>query len=322
MAFTAIVALAAGAEVTAPLVLAAVAEVGTAMTVVGAVTGSKDLMKVGGIMGLVGGVGGMVAGAAGGAAGAAGTADAASSDGIISSAVDSSPSAAPSMMDAAANPTDMRLAAGTQGSIGSATDLGWDPTAMQATAAATDPTAMPGDPTTPDATGSTVDTTTSGAGASSVSDPWSNADPSLNPGGAPGQTPSQPISSTPVTNVTTPAGTVTTPAVTPPTATPAASNPTDMRLATATQTTPMGSNMAPIDSQSYLQKIMGYLQNPQNKTVLELGSKLAGGALQGMQQEKQFQQRLSLEQQRINQTSYGSQVGQNRPHGIISGARA
>lgn len=65
MAFTAVAALVAGEAVTAGLVLAAVAEVGMAITVVGAVTGSKDMMKVGGIMSLVGGVGSMVAGAAG-----------------------------------------------------------------------------------------------------------------------------------------------------------------------------------------------------------------------------------------------------------------
>lgn len=69
MAFTAITALITGSEaVSAALVLSAMAEVGTAMTVVGAVTGSKDLMKLGGIIGLVGGVGGMVNGAMGAAA--------------------------------------------------------------------------------------------------------------------------------------------------------------------------------------------------------------------------------------------------------------
>jgi hypothetical protein len=41
------------------------------MTVVGAVTGNKDLMKIGGVMGLVGGIGGLVAGAGDVAAGAA-----------------------------------------------------------------------------------------------------------------------------------------------------------------------------------------------------------------------------------------------------------
>lgn len=64
MAFTSIAALVAGEAATTTLVLGAVAEVGTAMTVVGAVTGSKDLMKAGAVMGLAGGVGGAIAGGA------------------------------------------------------------------------------------------------------------------------------------------------------------------------------------------------------------------------------------------------------------------
>ena len=39
------------------MVLAAIAEVGTAMSIVGAVTGSKDLAKFGAVLGLVGGIG-------------------------------------------------------------------------------------------------------------------------------------------------------------------------------------------------------------------------------------------------------------------------
>ena len=60
MAISAVVsAVAAGsaATVTAGMVLAAVSEVGLAMTVVGAVTGSKKLMKAGQVLGIVGGVG-------------------------------------------------------------------------------------------------------------------------------------------------------------------------------------------------------------------------------------------------------------------------
>lgn len=73
MAFTTIAGLAAGTTaVTTATVLAAVAEVGLALTVVGAVTGNKTLLKIGGVMSLVGGVGGMIAGATSGAAGAAG----------------------------------------------------------------------------------------------------------------------------------------------------------------------------------------------------------------------------------------------------------
>jgi HRD ubiquitin ligase complex, ER membrane component len=51
--------------------LTAVATVGTAMTVVGVVTHSKELTKIGGVLALVGGVGGLVNGAIGAAAGAA-----------------------------------------------------------------------------------------------------------------------------------------------------------------------------------------------------------------------------------------------------------
>lgn len=69
MAFTSLAALAGGTAATTSLVLGAVAEVGIAMSVVGAVTGSKDLLKIGSVMGLVGGVGGMLAGS-GAAAGA------------------------------------------------------------------------------------------------------------------------------------------------------------------------------------------------------------------------------------------------------------
>ena len=62
MAFTSLAALAGGTAATTALVLGAVAEVGIAMSVVGAVTGNKDLLKIGSVMGLVGGVGGMLAG--------------------------------------------------------------------------------------------------------------------------------------------------------------------------------------------------------------------------------------------------------------------
>lgn len=60
MAFAAVAALIGGAEVTAALVLSAISEVGLVTTVVGAVTGNKDLLKIGGVMGLVGGVGGLI----------------------------------------------------------------------------------------------------------------------------------------------------------------------------------------------------------------------------------------------------------------------
>lgn len=57
--------------VTATAVLSAVAQVGMIMSVVGTVTKSKELSKIGGIMSIVGGIGGLAAGALSGAAGAA-----------------------------------------------------------------------------------------------------------------------------------------------------------------------------------------------------------------------------------------------------------
>lgn len=47
---------------TAAVIFTAVSEVGMAMSVVGAVTGNKDLMKIGGVLGLAGGIGGAAAG--------------------------------------------------------------------------------------------------------------------------------------------------------------------------------------------------------------------------------------------------------------------
>lgn len=75
MAFSGVAALVsavgAGTAVTVGMVAVAVAEVGMALTVVGAVTGNEDLMKIGGIMSLAGGVTGFISGAVEGAAGAA-----------------------------------------------------------------------------------------------------------------------------------------------------------------------------------------------------------------------------------------------------------
>jgi hypothetical protein len=63
MAELAIVALIGASEVSATMVFAAVAEAGTIMSVVGAVTGDKELGKIGGAMAMVGGIGGMATGA-------------------------------------------------------------------------------------------------------------------------------------------------------------------------------------------------------------------------------------------------------------------
>lgn len=293
MAFTGVAALITavgeGAAVTVPMVLSAVAEVGTAMTVVGAVTGSKDLMKVGGVMGAVGGIGSLVAGAASG------------SGSLMSSAVDSSPSAAVGV-DAAdvgaapaeINPTDMRLAAGTQGSP-MAQDLGAESAGMIGSARM-DPADM-------------------SAGAASVGAPDPFGTPSAGAGLPPINSTS--LSSSPVAPVTADGGVTTTPsAASTPGATAAPTSP----MTPAGTPMPVGTQ-APQDAASYWNKVMHFMQDPKNRSLIQMGEKLAGGALQGMQQEKQFQQRVGLEQQRINQTSYGSQVATNARRGIVNGAR-
>lgn len=99
MAELAVVALVAGeAAVTAATVLTAVAEVGTAMSIVGAVTGSKDLMKIGGTMAMVGGLGGLAEGALSGAA-----ADAASTTVLDEAASQAGADALTASLDQGAN---------------------------------------------------------------------------------------------------------------------------------------------------------------------------------------------------------------------------
>lgn len=62
MAFTGVVALATAETVTAVMVFTAIAEVGVALTVMGMVTGDKNLTKTGAMVSMVGGLGSMAAG--------------------------------------------------------------------------------------------------------------------------------------------------------------------------------------------------------------------------------------------------------------------
>lgn len=100
-----VTAVAAAFEVgaTAAVIATAVTEVGIATSVVGLVTGNKDLMKIGGFMSMAGGIGGLAAGAIDGAATAGistasdlsgNVASGAAADGAMSSAVDSAVSGA------------------------------------------------------------------------------------------------------------------------------------------------------------------------------------------------------------------------------------
>ena len=117
-------------------VLTAVSYVGLATTVVGAVTGNKNLMKIGGEIGLVGGIGGLVNGAIGGAASAGanavggGAVDAASGGlnavggGALDSAVTGAANAAGSIgADEAAALTGADMGAGVSSDVTNATGV-------------------------------------------------------------------------------------------------------------------------------------------------------------------------------------------------------
>lgn len=285
MAFTSIAALiAGGAEaVSATLVLGAVAEVGMAMTVVGAVTGSKDLMKIGGAMGLVGGIGGMVAG-------------------MGSTAVDAAASVGGA--EAGAAPEMIAGADASMGGSAATAD-------MASGASGIDTSALNGLGDNIDAGGG-FNPAAGGDGILGSAMQQPTADAAAAAGGANPAT-------TPIDPVQTPAGTVS-----PPQAAPAYNAARDSQAANAAQADGgfAGYRTAPTAAQSYWDSMTKWVQDPKNRTVLELGAKLGGGALQGMQQQKMWDEKMGVERDRLKQTSYGSQVGQNRPHGVINGARA
>lgn len=149
MAFSAVAAVISAEAVTVTMVLAAVAEVGAAMSIVGAVTGSEDLLKIGSTLGLVGGIGSALSGLAAGGTNAATTAAwsegaaglgqdvlsnvggealgevaASGLESAVASPVAQSGLSGTALPDLAAqnaaslNPTDMRLEAGTQAAPG------------------------------------------------------------------------------------------------------------------------------------------------------------------------------------------------------------
>ncbi len=97
--------------------------------------------------------------------------------------------------------------------------------------------------------------------------------------------------------------------------TPYDTNPTDLRLAAGTQKSPMG---PPTSTSSFMSTMLDFTRN--NKDLMRLGA----GAIKGMNDSAMFDKRIDLEQQRLNQTSYGSAVADTsvRPTGIIGGARA
>lgn len=282
MAFTSIAALAGGATATTALVLSAVAEVGLAMTVVGTVTGSKDLMKLGSVMGLVGGVGGMInkgltaAGATslGGeaASGALSTgAESLAADAALSSSAGALESGmAPGFGEAAQAATN--AAPGTMPDLAASLSPDAGMPAPTATAPAQMPVGAPAQaPTVNDVAGVQAPTGPAGAQA-----PVTPADPNWKAG---------------VTDASTRAQLGLDP------------------LSTAPQST-----------DGFWKSFSDFANK--NKTLFSSGLQLAGGALKGINDREMWNQRMDLEQQRLKQTGSGNTVSNFAPRGIIAGARA
>lgn len=97
-------------------ILTAVAAVGTTMSVVGLVTGNKDLTKIGGVLGLVGGLGSLAAGAFGAADGVA--AEGAAASGGADAALSTSSDLSGNIAAAGGAGTDAAAAANAFGTDG------------------------------------------------------------------------------------------------------------------------------------------------------------------------------------------------------------
>lgn len=300
MGFPAIAALVAGAEVTGALALAAITEVGTVMTVVGAVTGSKDLMKAGAVMGLVGGVGGAIASSS--TAGETALSETLSGgDGAFNAAKDSAAydaTAAKSALsdavqgtgttsfnEAAANAANDDALQGIIGSQRNAAGLE-QPGILDTSASTSGQAAVP-------IQGATSISTDANAVTGAV-------------------TPDAPVTpaSTDATAINTPGGSTNT-------------NPLDQRLANGTATSPTSNSMMRVGLDGGIKKTSFWddLSNFANKnsTLLKLG----GTALSGLQSASQWDDRIGLEKQRM---AYGNSVGNfapttPRPTGIIQSAR-
>lgn len=288
MAFSAVASLFAAETVTATMVLGAMAEVGTAMTIVGAVTGSKDLMKIGGVMGLVGGIGGMVAGAGGAVSGAV------DATGGLETAVGGSV------------PGQIASDAATQAGMAGA-ESSWNfNMGDSAGALPTDSLAA----NTSDALRDFGDTINNPA------TPGSSITPQVNPAGTPINGASNVAAQS---SIATPTG---------PSAPSGPVSPADTSLSVQGNSTNVldsrtgvgyGSKQ-PVGFTDYFDKFIKYAQ--QNKDVFNTITQLGGGMLKGMNERDMFDEKLKLEQQRLGQTSYGNQVANYaKPLGFAGAAQ-
>lgn len=275
MAFTGIAAIAAGgaSAVTAAVALAAIAEVGTILSIVGAVTGSKELAKLGGVMALVGGVGGLANNLVSGAATAA------------TGAADAAGNAITSGTDLIGDTMGAGIESASSGVIGGAQE------GVSSLAGATsDVSALPGI----DAGAALQSPTASLNPAAAAKNPLSlNVSPTVND----------------VAGVQAPTGPVG--AITP-------------RAPTA----PVGATMAaggkapsaPLSFSDYFKSMSSFAEN--NKTMWSTGVSTVGGALKGVSDQSQLDQKIALQREQMAKTGFGNTVANFAPRGIVAGAQA
>ena len=246
------------------------------MSVVGAVTGNKDLIKIGSVMGLVGGIGGMVNGAIGGAAaGVEGLEAASTAAADAGASYEAGANVMDGLTDAAGQTMD---ASGTSG-MDMAADAGSPVTAPSTEMG--QPIVQNASATPTDATPATTDTVQAPETQGAVSP----------------QTASNPYD-TPTAGADSPGW--------------------GREARTSGYTAAPGA--APSSAGNFWNSFTDFANK--NKTLFGAGLQLAGGAMKGASDRQMWDQKMALEQQRVNQTSYGNTVGTTTPRpGIIAGAR-
>jgi len=293
MAFATIAAaVTANTAITATMIFAAVAEVGTILTVVGAVTGDEELMKIGGTIGLIGGVGGLASGAMGLGASAADAAattvtDAATASSNVANSLDGFES----------------LADATTSGLSDAATVG-NPIATNSVAGSALPEVAPLPAT--DAVQQVAQPTQAAASAPVAADPIAVSAPSVNGSPASMDVQSPATSGTPYTSPTGSTGSV-----------PGGSGVDGYQgnnLSSYSSATPSQ------NSNSFFGQIKDFMKDPGNKALVDTGMKFGLGAVQGAASGQFNQARVDLARQQQN---WGNSVGNtSRTTGIINGARA
>lgn len=300
--FPAVAALIGGtvaAGAMAATVFAAVTEIGIASTVVGAITGNKNLMKVGAVLGAVGGLGGLAAGALGGAAEGA----------VLGAGEDVLSAGAVNGADAM---SDAFVASGAEGAGGF----------QSAISDVVNNGASAYNEILPETSSPTADTTLTGdSAADKIVAPAAEVKPetpeTITTQSNTGQ--SAPDTSMTVQNNSTNAldGQTDLGKVDPITGQEQASTPTSGDLSRSDR---LAALSAPQTADSYFKNFMDFIK--QNKEVSNGIMQLGGGLLKGMGESSLADKKMAIEQQKVNQSSYGNQVATYKPQGFIQTARA